>query len=268
MDAPRGRDAKMPANVYDFRDTISRGFHFCGVSEEQFSVNGKRYQWPRGSKLSWGLAFDRLGQLNDQDLKGMHEQIFREISEVCQLDFFYVANFKTANLMVQLANLDGRGGTLADQQLPVGNVSANTKLVGRIDISEEFSIFDGPGGGRIDARRMMRHELGGHGLGLGHQPSNDKRPSLLAPMYNENLWLYQPADIEELQIRYGARETPPVPKPPVVPPTTTTITGFTSALQVDVPALVDGKWKAPIKLDLGINGKKYRAVGNAIEVAA
>lgn len=249
----------MSLNVHDYRDTITNGFAFCGVSEA-FSVNGKRYQWPRKSKLTWSLAFDRLGNLSDADLKGANEDIFREIASVCQLDFAYTSNFKTANILVSLARLDGRSGTLADMQLPVGNVGPSTQLNGRVDIEEQWDIFDGPGGGRIDYRRTQKHEHL-HVLGLGHKPESDKRKALIAPTYSDNLWMLQDADVEELQIRYGARETAipqPTPRPTPVP-----LTGFTSALQVGVPS----NGKVAIQLDLGFNGKKYKANGNAIEIA-
>lgn len=252
----------MPVNVFDYRHLIAGGFHFCGTSEQPFMINGRRYQWPRKSRLSWNLAFDRLGSLNDGELKDANEFIFREISRVCELDFVYSVNPKTANILVSLDRLDGRSGTLADMQVPVGNVSVqSTQLRGRIDVAEMWGIFDGPGGGKIDYRRTQFHE-NLHALGLGHKPDSDRRKALIAATYSENLWLLQEADIEELVVRYGARDAVPLPPPktdPVLP-----AGGFTHAIKVGVP---DGG-KVAIELNLGIGGKSYRATGNAIEVQA
>lgn len=252
----------MPLNVYDFRDAIGEGFAFCGTSQLPFAINGRRYAWPRKSRLTWCLAFDRLGNLGDKDLKDANEFIFREISRVCELDFAYTINSKNANIVVSLDRLDGRSGTLADMQVPVGNVDVrSTQLKGRIDVAELWDIFDGPGGGKIDYRRTQFHEHE-HALGLGHKPQNDQRPALIADRYNENLWTLQEADIEELQLRYGARETPaPAPTPT---PSPAPLTGFTQSIKVGVPA----NGKASIEVSLGIAGKTYKAMGNAIEVAA
>ena len=252
----------MAVNLEDFRDTIENGFSFCGVTAESFAIDGRRYQWPRNSRLSWCLAFDRLGNLTDMDLKGACEFIFKSIATVCQLDFTYSPNSRSANILVSLDRMDGRSGTLADMQIPMGIVNAgNTQLHGRIDIAESWDIFDGPGGGRIDYRRTQFHEML-HAMGLGHKPDSDKRPALIAPVYSENLWVLQPADIEELQMRYGARETSPPPAPAPVPVPTVPLSGFTQSIKVGVPA----SGKVAIDLNLGIAGKTYRATGNAIEV--
>lgn len=204
--------------LYGLRSALDGGMIFCGVTEEQFAINGRRYQWPRNiGKLTFGITFGQLGSLSDLDCKGALIDCFAEISAVVALDFEYNPNGKTANIVLTKADLDGSSGVLADMRIPVGNVSQNTQLPGRFDASEAWGLYeDVPPRGKIDFYRTALHELL-HAMGLGHQPSSDDRPALIAPAYNVRIRNLQPADVEELQRRYPKREVQP-PKPPAPTP--------------------------------------------------
>jgi hypothetical protein len=198
------------AAMYGLRSALDGGVIFCGVSEEQFAISGVTYAWPKNSHLTWSLGFSRLGTLTDLDLKGAYEEAFKEISNACAITHEYVANPRSANILVNVARLDGPSGVLADMQIPVGNVSVNsTTLLGRIDDAEAWGLFESPPAGKIDFYRVALHELL-HAHGLGHKPANINAEALIAPMYNPRIRHLQPADKAELVRRYGLPTLPPV----------------------------------------------------------
>ena len=188
---------------------------FCGVTEEQFAINGVTYQWPRGVKLTWGITFSRLGRLSDMDVKDAVTSALKEISECCDVRHDYVPNANAANLKLTTQRLDGASGVLADFQIPVGNVSVDTtQLLGRFDDSETWVLDETPAQGTIDFYRVVLHELE-HGHGLGHKPASLQVPALIAPVYSPVVRHLQPADKSELVRRYGDRVAPPAPPVPV-----------------------------------------------------
>lgn len=231
-------------HLYGLRSALDGGCIFCGVTEEQFAINGVTYQWPRGSRLTWGIAFSRLGQLSDMDVKDAVDQALREISECCDVTHEYVANPNAANLKITTQKLDGPSGVLADFQIPVGNVNPATQLIGRMDDSEHWGIFEDPPQGSIDFYRVILHELE-HGHGLGHKPANVAAPALIAPIYSPLIGHLQDADRAELIRRYGPAKTSPTPTP--APP-------IGDSVGVDL-------------IITAANGAKYQAKGNAKRVA-
>lgn len=188
------------------QSAVDGGLIFCACNSEAFAINGVTYQWPRDSKLKWSLGFSALGSLNDMDLKGMYTDNFKEIARACNLQFEYVSSPNSANIFTELANMDGRGGVLADMQIPM---QSSQRVNGRIDqldvwtIAEDVSNTD-----KIDAKRVTLHELL-HACGLGHAPVVRDNPALIEPTYNRQIAHLQPRDIAELQRRYG----PPVTAP-------------------------------------------------------
>lgn len=177
------------------------GLLFCATVSEPFAINGVTYQWPRNSKLKWNLGFTSLGSLNDMDLKGVYEGCFKEIMAACQVDFEYTANPDAANILVNLANMDGPSGVLADMQIPVGSIQ---QVLGRIDKQDSWVIAESPPGNMLDIYRVALHELL-HAMGLGHAPVIRDNPALIEPTYNRNIRHLQPRDIAELVRRYGSR---------------------------------------------------------------
>lgn len=188
---------------------------FCGVTEEAFAINGVTYRWPRGSKLTWAIGFSSLGALSDLDVKDVFATALKEISECCDVRHEMIGNLNAANIRVISQRLDGKSGVLADCEIPVGNVSANTSLRMRLDDSENWVLADNPAAGTIDLYRVVLHELL-HGHGLGHKPASIQAPALIAPVYSPLLKHLQKADKDELVRRYGTPQQPPLP--PEVPP--------------------------------------------------
>jgi hypothetical protein len=221
------------------------GVCFCGVTAEKFAINGTRYQWPRGSKLAWGIGFSRLGQLTDMDVKDALAAVFAEISAACDLQFEFVKNFKQANLQYLLAALDGPSGVLAQMQIPVGNVSADrTVLTCEFDDGDSFVNAENPPRGSVDFYRVSLHETL-HGLGLGHEPASIKKPSIIAPIYNPSIRHLQPVDKEELQIRYGEAKSAPTPAEPPVP---VPVPGATPIVIENIVTQGDKKWQSKTTL--------------------
>lgn len=229
-------------DLHGLRSVLDGGRLFCGVTEEQFAINGVTYQWPRGSKLTWGLDFSRLGSLSDMDVKGCFAAALKEISECCDISHSMVANPRSANFLITQKRLDGAMGVLADCQIPVGNVTPDTQLLMRLDDSEAWVISETPAPNQIDLYRVCLHELE-HGHGLGHKPANIAAPALIAPTYSRTLRNLQKADKDELVRRYGVAATtvvPPAVNPPV-PPTP-------GSKPVNVTVEQDGKiWKGQLQ---------------------
>lgn len=202
------------AEMFGLRPVAEGGGLFCGVTEEQFAINGVTYAWPKGSKLTWGIAFSSLGALSAMDVKDAIAHSLSEISACSDVRHEYIGNADRANIKITSRRLDGPSGVLADCQIPVGNVSVDqTQLLMRIDDSEAWGLYDSPPAGKIDFYRVVLHELL-HGHGLGHKPANVHAPALIAPMYDRNIRNLQDADKAELARRYGQ---PVVATPTPVP---------------------------------------------------
>lgn len=220
---------------------------FCGVSQEQFAINGKRYQWPRGSKLTWSIEFSRLGQLSDLDVKDAISAFCAEIVGVCDVALAYVKNPAAANIKWITRRLDGPSGVLAQMQIPVGNVSTDTtQLLGEIDDGENWVLSENPPAGTIDFYRTGLHEME-HAMGLGHAPASLQEPALIAPVYSPRIRHLQPADIAELVIRYGTPKPVTTPDHPPVP-----VPGSTPIVLTSTHVVVQGdkKWQAETKTTL------------------
>lgn len=229
-------------DLHGLRSVLDGGRLFCGVSQEEFAIGGVTYQWPRGSKLTWGLDFSSLGSLSDMDVKDCFAAALKEISECCDVSHAMVANSRAANFLVTRKRLDGAMGVLADCQIPVGNVTPDTQLLMRLDDSESWVISETPAQGEIDLYRVVLHELE-HGHGLGHKPANIAAPALIAPTYSRTLRNLQKADKAELLRRYGVAPTAVVPSPasPAVPATP-------GSKPVNVTVEQDGKiWKGQLQ---------------------
>lgn len=220
---------------------------FCGVSEEQFAISGRTYQWPKGSHLTWGFNFTKLGSLTSDDIRQAITAALKEISDACDITYEYVANANAANIKITLERLDGQSGTLADCQIPVGNVSVNqTQLLMRIDDSEAWGLFENPPANKIDFYRVILHELL-HSAGLGHKPDSIPGTALIAPLYSRQVRNLQAADKAELVRRYGPAKVATMPTTPTAP----------AGPAPTVPAGV----KPNVKLEVTIGGQVWIAEG-------
>lgn len=230
-------------DMLGLRSVAEGGRLFCGVSAEQFAINGVTYQWKRGSVLKWGLAFSSLSGLSDMDVKDCFTAALKEISDCCDIRHEYVANPDFANIYVIRQRLDGAMGVLADCEIPrVGATAGDTRLRMRLDDGEAWVISENPAPNQIDLYRVILHELE-HGHGLGHKPANIAEAALIAPTYSRTLRNLQKADKDELIRRYGMAAATPVPVPanPPVPPTP-------GSKPVNVTVEQDGKiWKGQLQ---------------------
>lgn len=199
------------------RSALTGGRIFCGVTEESFAINGQTFGWKPGSKITWGLTFSGLGKLSASDVKDCITTFTKEISDACDLTFEYIANADFANIYLIRQRLDGPAGVLADMQIPPANATPdNTRLRGRFDDGEHWTIAEAPPEGTIDLYRTGLHEWL-HACGLGHKPANVAGAALIAPTYSRTLRNLQALDIEELRRRHG-KATAVAPAPPIPSP--------------------------------------------------
>lgn len=188
---------------------------FCGQNSEGFAINGVTYQWERGSKLTWGVAFTRLGALTRDDVISAVKEFLKEITDCCDLFFSFTENANAANIKLTSQRLDGPSGVLADMQIPPpGSKASDTQLLGRFDDGENWGLYDNPPNGTIDFYRTALHEWE-HACGLGHKPPSIQVPALISPIYSPTMRHLQKADKDELVRRYGVAQAPPVVPPPV-----------------------------------------------------
>lgn len=199
-------------------DSVDTGLLFCGTNEQGFAISGVTYKWPVTTGLRWGLGISSLGPLSEMDIKGMYTDIFAEIAAVIDFHPQYTPNWRTANFVVNLRRLDGRGGTLAQAGIPMPNFNANSQLDVEWDDSEAWGLFENPPPGKIDAYRVGLHETL-HWFGLGHGAVDPNDPALIEPRYSERIRHLMPRDKKELLRRYKpATGITPVPQPPPVGP--------------------------------------------------
>lgn len=227
---------------HGMRSVLDGGRLFCGVTVQEYAINGVTYQWARGTKIKWGLAFSRLGNLSDMDVKDCFTAALKEISDCCDFKHEFVGNPDFANIFVITQRLDGAMGVLADCEIPpVGATADNTRLRMRLDDGESWVISESPAPNQIDLYRVILHELE-HGHGLGHKPANVADAALIAPTYSRTLRNLQAADKAELVRRYGISPATPVPLPPVNPQPPTP-----GAMPVSVTVEQNGKkWSGSI----------------------
>jgi hypothetical protein len=204
-------------DTYGLRSVLDGGHLYCGTVIEAFAINGVRYQWPRAiRKLLWSFNFSKLGKLSDMDCKDAATEWFKGFSDCCDRLFEYTPDPTKANILYTKTTLDGRSGVLADMQIPVGNLTPASQLIGRFDDSEAWGLGEDLPLGQIDFFGTGYHETG-HALGSGHEPASIKLPSLMAPIYDPRIRVLQEIDKQEMVRRYGAPVSPP-PVPTGPPP--------------------------------------------------
>jgi len=178
----------------------------CG-SDVSLAV-GQMYRWP-SPDVTWGIAATLPG-FALESFRSACELAWSYWSGVCGIRPRYVES-GFANISIGLQTL-GPGNVLADAELPV-SVSMSSSLRMRIDTAEAWVVADNPPPNKIDLVRVICHELGHIGIGIGHINSGN----LMAPTYSSSIRSPRPADIAEGVSRYGLPTSPPLP-PPVDPP--------------------------------------------------
>lgn len=238
------------AEYHGLRPATEGGSLFCGVTHQEYAVNGVTYQWPRSIvTLKWSMSFSRLGKLSDMDFKDCATAWLKEISDCCNRVYEYVANPRAANIVYGVKKLDGRNGVLALHDLPVGNVTPDTQLLCWFDDSEAWTISDTPQQGEIDVYTTGGHEAE-HGEGLGHKPASVTAPARIAPIYDPRMRYLQEADKAELIRRNGPRIVVPSPNlPPSSPPGSKPVIIECENAKVYQPGSTL-LWQGPIKIEL------------------
>lgn len=165
-------------------------------------------KWPT-KNITWSVLATPPG-LDQAEVVEAYAQAFQRWAAVCGINPQYQPGNSSAMIVMGTRRIDGSFGVLAESELPCGNVRQCRQWY---DTSEQWAIFDGrgPGGRKIDIRRVAAHELA-HALGMDHIGAGN----LLAPTYSESIWEPQAGDIREMQNRYGKPSStePPPPPPP------------------------------------------------------
>ena len=203
------------------------GVQLCAVAD---NLGNMSCQWPF---LDVNIFAE--GQLGQIDLVKAVELAVKGWNDICGLRLKHTTDKTKAHIVITRASLDGSGSVLADSQLPCGFTASQwNQLRQRYDTGEAWVISDNPPGNKIDAVRVIMHELG-HAIGIGHINSGN----LMAPTYSTQIRLPQNGDIMEARARYG--KPVPVPTPPGVPPVVGDLSG-----------------------EILVNGQKYTITGKRV----
>jgi hypothetical protein len=203
--------------------------NFCGLVQRSGELPAYRLQTKRP-------RFWIANQLPGIDLARAIQTAGDRWSAVCDIEFAPAASANDCDLLVTVANLGGRGGVLADCELP--NPGYRPQRM-RIDASEIWACFDsprGPNGNETDLLRVLTHELG-HFLGLEHfDPSPP--PELMEPTYSATVIVPQLAEAKFVRNWFGAPKQPQPPVPSPQPPGTGGV-----ILTVEGGSLPPGRYK-------------------------
>lgn len=182
---------------------------FCNVDTTLESLGGRMPKWNK-RRVTWAAQDGGFAGLSQDDVWSSIEKACDHVSNNCGLQFEHDDNRNADIIWLYGHPQGGRGGVLADMQLPNGS---DSQLRGRIDTKEQWARFDGPRApfaGALDIDRTILHELG-HGIGISHL----NRGNLMQPTWDINIWTFQRGDTQQSVSRYGAATTRP--QPPVEP---------------------------------------------------
>lgn len=175
-----------------------------GVRARWDHTNWTGTGWKNGTPSNMELTYCVAAALPGMSVQQTHAAFAEALgywTAVCAVVFTRTDN-PLANLYCQVGAIDGPSSTLAWCELPAGKDTPQTVLRAMFDSGEPWVNSADPPNARIDAVRVIAHELG-HGLGLDHGPDGN----LLAPYYDRTIRKPQAWDIDEVRLRYG----PPVP---------------------------------------------------------
>jgi hypothetical protein len=180
---------------------------FCGVMEHIRTHDGV-CKWPQ-PQVTWAVTGSLKPRVSDGDQKAAYAMAWDFWMSVCGIEAKFVANSKTANVLMGSGPIDAGGNTLAWSHLPCGSA---LQLEQKYDTGETWIISDNPQRFEIDLVRVAAHEIG-HVIGIPHLSDNG---ALLAPMYNPRVRSPQASDIAEAVKRYGQPKQEPTspPQPP------------------------------------------------------
>lgn len=197
------------------------GTKVCGVPDHVGA--GGTCLWPFPDVL---VYVQPSGGFAGIDLPAVVEEACASWRGVCATRIRVTADQSLSNLVVSWGRVDGPQGTLAWCELPCFGGGNVRRLQLLLDNSESWVVADNPPSGKIDLRRVLRHELG-HALGISHIGQGN----LMAPTYSATIVEPQRGDVMEAVVRYGH----PATVPPAIPVTPTTPNPFPA-----VPGLPPG----------------------------
>jgi hypothetical protein len=184
------------------------GTKVCGVPD---GLGGDNCLWPFAD-----VKIFASGLLGGVDLAEATEQAIQGWNRVCGIRLALVANAGEAHIVVTQGRIDGPMGTLAWSELPCGFTPNQwRKLKQQYDTGEMWTIAENPPGNKIDAVRVLRHEIG-HAIGISHIAAGN----LMAPTYSASIRDVQRGDVLEAVSRYGKPAAVPAPVPAPSVPTT------------------------------------------------
>jgi predicted Zn-dependent protease len=180
------------------------GVKICSVPDHVGNVS---CLWPFPN-----VAVYAEGMLGGVNMVDAVEQALAIWNGVCGINLKMAANRSVAHIVIGRGSIDGPNGTLAWSELPCGFTKSQWRqLQQKYDTGEMWTIAENPPNGKIDAVRVIAHELG-HALGVQHLAMGN----LMAPTYSTSIRYPQNGDIVEMLARYGK---PVVPEPPAPVPT-------------------------------------------------
>lgn len=166
---------------------------FCDCRDGPLSVAGNVRRWD-SNRLTW------CGSVTVGSLSFLTAQQFTrdETARVCGMRLTISGpSGGLCNILSDEGDIDGPGGTLARAFLPgFPSSGATTQL------TQEFDTGEAGGLDQDGFNIVTLHETG-HSLGLDHNPDNDGVVAVMDPFFNPSLTGWLPADVEELQLRYG-----------------------------------------------------------------
>ncbi len=175
----------------------------CGVADHLEMSDGA-CKWPQ-KEITWTID-GQLPRLSALDQKQAYFEAWAYWSSVCGVEPSYVANVRTANIVMGVGRIDRGGGTLAWSELPCGQVE---RVQQKYDTAETWVIDENPQRYEIDLVRVACHEIG-HALGIPHIDEGN----LMAAAYSPQIRRPQVGDIVEAVKRYGRpRYSPSNPAP-------------------------------------------------------
>lgn len=182
----------------------NRTDNFCSVPQAVLTEAASSLcRWPTGHVITWRVD-KKLNAFSDIEYLDLCELAWALWEAKTGLRLQYDPGNSRANIILTTRIIDGPQGTLAEAQLPCGNITARSQLFMWADESEHWVVSDNPAGRMINAFPVFGHEFG-HLIGISHITSG---PALMNPTLSRIVTL-QALDIVAGVDRYGDPSTTP-----------------------------------------------------------
>lgn len=206
----------------------------CGVEDR---LGGDNCLWPFLDVNVYATGL--LGQVS---LPNAVEQAIAGWNNVCGIRLKLTDDPNQAHIIVGTGRIDGSLNTLAISELPCGFTRDRWRAINqKYDTSESWVISDTPPEGKIDAVRVICHELG-HAIGISHIESGN----LMAPVYSNSIRWPKSGDIVQAKSRYFRPSAIPTPTQPAPNPGTTPVPPANTPprIKITIEDLTGRTWKS------------------------